>query len=119
MRNMSFMMTTDAIRDHSKTVTRRLGWNNLKVGDHVQACVKCMGLKKGEQLQKLAVIEITGITKEQLHRLIHNRFYGDAEAIKEGFPDLTGPQFVAHFCKAMNCTTKQIVNRIEFKYVKE
>jgi hypothetical protein len=116
---MSFMLTQDQIRNRSKTVTRRLGWANLKPGDRLQACLKCQGLKKGEKVQKLAVIEIVSNTKEQLHRMIHNRFYGDSESAKEGFPDLVGPQFVAMFCKAMNCDSKQIVNRIEFKYVKE
>jgi len=33
MRNMSFSMTVDQIRDGSKTVTRRLGWLFLNFGD--------------------------------------------------------------------------------------
>lgn len=50
MRNMSFMLTTAQIRDRSKTVTRRLGWWNLRVGDVVMACEKCQGLGKGGKI---------------------------------------------------------------------
>jgi len=50
MRNMSFFLTTDQIRNKTKTVTRRDGWLFLKPGDIVQACVKCQGLKKGEKI---------------------------------------------------------------------
>jgi len=32
-RNMSFSMTTQAVLDETKTVTRRLGWDFLKPGD--------------------------------------------------------------------------------------
>ena len=51
-RNMSFSLTTDQVRNRTKTVTRRLGWwknkhgkRLLQVGDIVNACVKCMGLQ--------------------------------------------------------------------------
>lgn len=45
-RNMSFAMTTDQIREQSKTVTRRFGWWFLKSGDVVCGVEKAMGLKK-------------------------------------------------------------------------
>ena len=32
MRNMSFMLTTDAVLNRTKTVTRRLGWARLAAG---------------------------------------------------------------------------------------
>lgn len=118
MQNMSFMLTTPQIEDETKDVTRRLGWDRLKPGDRVQACKKCMGLKKGEKIQRLKVIEIISNTKEQLHRMIHNREYGAREAKREGFPELTGEAFVKMFCQKMKCKPSQIVNRIEFKYVK-
>lgn len=32
-KNMSFMLTTERVRNKTKTVTRRLGWQNLKRGE--------------------------------------------------------------------------------------
>ena len=34
-RHMSFSMTTEAVRNRTKTVTRRLAWWDLKPGEHV------------------------------------------------------------------------------------
>lgn len=48
-RNMSFALTMKQINDRSKTITRRLGWWFLKVGDEVNAVNKVMGFKKGER----------------------------------------------------------------------
>ena len=43
--------------------------------------------------------------------------YGRDEAIREGFPDMTGGQFVEMFCKHMAATPQTIVTRIEFRHV--
>lgn len=61
MRNMSFSLTTPQMRDRTKTLTRRLGWYSLKPGDRVQAVVKGMGLKKGEKVERLCVIEVVSV----------------------------------------------------------
>lgn len=45
---MSFSHTTDQILNRTKTVTRRLGWENLQPGDRFWAVKKAMGLKRGE-----------------------------------------------------------------------
>lgn len=63
-RNISFALTTEQIRNRTKTVTRRLGWKNLKVGQVLNACVKCMGLKPGEQIQRLGQIRVVDVTFE-------------------------------------------------------
>ena len=55
-RNMSFSMTTEAIRDRSKTVTRRLGWSFLQPGDLLWAVEKGMGLKKLAKLRDLLAL---------------------------------------------------------------
>jgi hypothetical protein len=57
MRLISFSLTTRQVRDGSKTVTRRLGWADLKPGERLQACVKCMGIPKGGHVEKIRVIE--------------------------------------------------------------
>ncbi len=118
MRNMSFMLTTDQIRQGTKTVTRRLGWQFLKPGDRVMACVKCQGLGKGGKIEKLREIEVVSVRREPLTTMQH-ALLRDArlEARREGFPELTNREFVSMFCRHMNCTPADTVTRIEFKYV--
>ena len=43
--------------------------------------------------------------------------YGHEEAIREGFPHMTGGQFVEMFCSHMKCLPGTIVTRIEFKRI--
>ena len=116
MRNISFNLTPAQVKDRSKTVTRRLGWTFLKVGDILMACEKCMGLKRGEKIAKIGRIEVTNVRRELLSDLIDPLGYGDAEAIKEGFPNLSGVGFVEMFRKEMGCKNT-MVTRIEFKYL--
>ena len=111
MRNMSFKLTTESIRNRTKTVTRRLGWWFLKPGDLVMACVQCQGLKKGEKVEKIAPIRIKSTSAVWLDRMK----YGDVT--REGFPEMRAVDFVMMFCREMHCTPETIVNRIEFEYV--
>jgi hypothetical protein len=111
MRNISFSLTTPQIIARTKTVTRRTRWQNLKPGDRLQAIVKGMGLKKGEKVQRLCVIEVVQATRESLVLTT------DDDARREGFPDLTGAQFVEMYCRHQGGDRDQIVTRIEFKYV--
>ena len=46
MRNISFSMTTEQVRRREKTVTRRLGWSDLKPGTILQAVEKAQGLDR-------------------------------------------------------------------------
>jgi hypothetical protein len=134
---MSFMLTTEQIKNQTKTVTRRLGWWFLKPGDLLWACEKCMGLKKGEQIKKLCLVRVVSVSKEPLSRI-------DAEdCIKEGFPEMEPADFVkmllgenlslrVQFGPFSNTVRKWRqngnsdmliaqyidVNRIEFEYVK-
>jgi hypothetical protein len=118
-RNISFALTTDQIRNRTKTVTRRLGWKTLKPGPILKACVKCKGLKPGEQIQRLGQIRIVSATQEPLVAMMRDEAYGKAEAEREGFPQMDGKQFVEMFCEHMRpvngCVTE--VTRIEFEYV--
>lgn len=112
MRRMSFALTTQQVKDKTKTVTRRMGWSNLKPGDLVQPVVKCMGLKKGEKQELIGgpirildnqPIELDDITYEDLQ--------------KEGFPEMNRWDFIKLFQGANKCEIDAIVNRIEFEYV--
>ncbi len=118
-RNISFALTTNQFKARTKTVTRRLRWLNAKVGDILQGVEKGMGLKPGEKVVKLGLIRIVDARREPLGRMIEDPEYGKAEAIKEGFHDLTGEQFVTMFCTNMKVDPSELVTRIEFEYLEE
>ena len=111
MRNMSFSMTKRQVRERTKFVTRRLGWENLKPGERVMAIEKGQGLKKGERVERLCIIECVGKRRESLNAITRE------ECALEGFPDMSPDEFVGMFCKANGCTKKTVVSRIEFRYV--
>ena len=115
-RNISFALTTDQFRDQTKTVTRRKGWKFLKVGDILNGCVKCMGLKPGEKIERLGQIRVTDVRREPLNAMDIEP-YGSDEARKEGFPSMTGYQFVEMFCDHMGGKVDQSVTRIEYEYI--
>lgn len=112
MRAMSFMLTTQQVHDRTKTVTRRLGWKFIQVGQQLRAVEKCMGLKAGQSMVELAIVEVVSIRTEPLHAIT------DEEVLLEGF-NMPASEFIEMFCKAMNCDRNQPVQRIEFKYVEE
>lgn len=127
MRQISFMLTTEAARQKTKDITRRLGWSNVKVGDRLQQVVKSQGLKRGEHVEKIHVIEVVSKRFERLDSLtVDGRYpgrvsYTQEEAIneirREGFPGITPEEFVTMFCQHNGCSPDVIVNRIEFKYL--
>lgn len=110
-RNMSFMHTTTQVYGRTKTETCRLGWSSLKVGDVLNACVKCQGLGKGKKVEVICQIRIVSNKREPLNVLKQENVN------REGFPEMTPAQFVAFFCKHMRCQPDQIVSRIRFEYV--
>ncbi|OBX17737.1 MULTISPECIES: ASCH domain-containing protein [Bizionia] len=111
MKRMSFALTKAQILNQTKTVTRRNGWKNLKVGDLIQPIEKGMGLKKGEKQVLLGCpIKIIAIGQERLYQITQS------EVNKEGFPCRTKEFFIEMFCKANKCDRRQSVTRIEFEY---
>jgi len=96
MRLMSFALTTAQLLDGSKTVTRRVGWANLKPGDRIKAVRKAMGLRPGEKVDVLAEIEVVSVRRERLDEITIE------DCIAEGFPYLTPAQFVEMFCSHMS-----------------
>lgn len=109
MRRISFALTQPQLLDGSKTVTRRLGWRNLEAGTELLGVNKCRGLKRGEKARKLARILVTRVTREPLSLCT------TADAKREGFPHLTGAQFVEFFCREMRCDPMAEITRIEFE----
>ena len=121
MRNISFALTTPQFLDRSKDITRRLGWLHLKPGDRLSAVKKGMGLKPGEQIERLGTILVKSVQREALSRLTDDLDYGFAECIREGFPPphpCSWPsEFVRFFCAShKGCTPDTIITRIEFEH---
>jgi hypothetical protein len=116
VRNISFALTTAQILDRSKTVTRRLGWRGLTPGTVLCAVEKSQGLGKGGKVRRLGQIRVLDVRPEPL-RVLYGTSYGDAEATREGFPTMSGEQFVAMFCEHMGCGIDTVVTRIEFEHL--
>lgn len=116
MRQMSFMLTTPQMLARTKTVTRRLGWKNLKPGTMLQAVEKSQGLGKGGKVRKLGVIRVVSVSREELGGLVGTN-YGLREAAREGFPGMGGMEFVGMFMGHMGCDFGTVVTRIEFEHV--
>lgn len=112
-RNMSFSLTTDQVRQQTKTVTRRMGWRNVKKGDVINACVKCMGLGRGGKIEKICQIRVVDVRRESLSL---TRTEPNACAL-EGFPDKQPSEFMRLFCDANDCHPDVDVTRIEFEYI--
>jgi hypothetical protein len=119
VKNISFSMTTEQVRRHEKTVTRRLGWWNLKPGTLLQAVEKAQGLKKGEHVKPICLIRVVRVDAIWLDDMLEPespRYFPGSETAKEGFPDLSRREFVEMFRRANGDDVAQ-VNRIEFEYV--
>lgn len=116
MRNISFALTTAQFLDGSKTVTRRLGWKALKVGDVLCAVEKSQGLKKGDHVKVIGAIRVTGVRREPLRYLISTPEYGRIETVREGFPTMRPAEFIAMFLAThKGCTPDTEIARIEFE----
>ena len=110
-RNISFSMTTPQFRDRTKTVTRRLGWWALKPGTVLCGVEKARGLKKGEKIRRLGLIEILAVRRERLDAITAD------DVTREGFPGMAPDGFVEMFCRSHRCEPDAWVNRIEFRYL--
>ena len=109
---MSFSKTTEQVRNRTKTVTRRWGWWFLKPGDRVQAVEKGMGLKKGEKIKRIHIIECVDVRPDLLCEITK------AECVLEGFPEMD-PEDLVDLLLSMRprYCFRADPNRIEFKYV--
>jgi hypothetical protein len=119
-RLMSVAYTADAVIERRKTVTRRVGWRFLKVGDELDLCRKVMGRKKGEPLERLARVRVVAVRRERLDRLLHWRHeeWARKEMAREGFPGLDPGAFITtYFYANQGVPMDAEVTRIEWEYV--
>lgn len=110
-RLMAVSLTTDQVRNRTKTVTRRTGWRTLQPGTRLTLCKKVMGRKPGEPLDRIVDVEVTSTRREQLADVTA------ADVAAEGFPDWSTQQFVQFFCTSHGCTPATQVTRIEWRYL--
>lgn len=111
MRNMSFFLTKRQYVNRTKTVTRRLGWKNLKPGEVFMGVLKGQGIPKGFYVQKFHTAVCVSNRSEPLNAITLE------DCLKEGFPEMSPAQFVEMFCKCNKCTPETIVQRIEFRHL--
>ena len=95
---MSCSMTIDAVRDQTKTVTRRHvdTWRTLKPGDRLTLIEKGMGLPKGSKQVVLAEVEIVDVRVESLSCVYDEWPHGTT---REGLPDMSDRDFVTFWLK--------------------
>lgn len=111
-RLMSVAMTTDAVRDRTKTVTRRAGWKFLKPGDRLTLCAKVQGRKPGEPLVKLALVEVVSVRREHLGAITQE------DVAREGFPGMDRLDFIQRFfIDAQDIHPGDDVTRVEWRYL--
>lgn len=118
-RLMSVAFTEQAVRDRTKTVTRRKGWQFLKPGDRVTLCRKVMGRKPGEPLERIADVEIVSVRREPLEMVV-----AAGELTAEGFPewepdgDAYGAyRFIERYFRPQGIEPWDYVTRIEWRYL--
>jgi hypothetical protein len=111
-RLMSVAFTEAAVRDRSKTVTRRKGWANLEPGDFLTLCRKVMGRKPGEPLVRICDVEVVDVRRERLDAITPD------EVAREGFPGMDPHTFIAEFFWfAQGIPADSEVTRIEWRYL--
>jgi len=111
---MSVSFTEQAVRERRKTVTRRKGWLFLKPGDRLMLCRKVMGRKRGEQLVRIAEVEVISVRREPLGHIT------DDDVEREGFRCMTPHEFIRRFfVEKQRIGPTDEVTRIEWRYVSE
>jgi hypothetical protein len=108
---MSVALTEQAVRDRTKTVTRRLGWRMLQPGDRLTLCRKVMGRRKDEPLVRICEVEVVGARREPLCLI------SQVDVIREGFSGMTRSEFIEFFCDHMKCAPCADITRIEWRYL--
>jgi hypothetical protein len=118
-RLMSVAFTEQAVRDRTKTVTRRKGWLFAKPGDRITLCRKVMGRKPGEPLERIVDVQIVHVQRHPLCDLLTaDPQEARDEVTLEGFPGMEPDEFVQrYFLDAQGMGLCDEVTRIEWRYL--
>src|SRR4051812_32985645 len=93
VRNISFALTTEQVRNRTKTVTRRIGWAFLQPGDLLQPIEKGQGIQKGGKVVRIGgPIRVVSVSGEWMSDFRH-RADAQEECRREGFPTMTPNEF--------------------------
>lgn len=128
---MSVSHTEQAVRDRTKTVTRRLGWRFLKPGDRLTLCRKVMGRKPGEPLVRIVEVEVVDIRRVLLPSINSEDIEREGVPPEAYTPVIAGRQdphelecggcryvnWVGWFARTMGVSTDAEVTRIEWRYL--
>jgi len=98
---------------NSRHVRRTFGFKNLKPGDLMKAAVRT----QGQLGVTTKIIRVVSVRTETLSKMEHEPDYGRQEARLEGFPQMSGAEFVSCFCRRFKVVPATPVTRIEFTYV--
>jgi hypothetical protein len=115
---MSCSMTIDAVRDRTKTVTRRHvdTWTTLKPGDRLTLIEKGMGLPKGAKQVVLAEVEIVDVRVEALGQI----FIEHHGVAREGL-SMSPDEFFQFWCRGHGVRFDEPddvrCRRIEWRYL--
>ena len=106
----------------TKTVTRRVNWTDVKVGEVLCAQERSASGHAEDPGVPIATIRVVDVRFEPLRRIIDDLEYGLDECRKEGFgedPVLYHPSaYIEYFRQAYSgCTPDTVITRIEFEYV--
>ncbi|MFE3280333.1 hypothetical protein [Nocardia sp. NPDC059239] len=115
-RLMAVSLTEPQMQARTKTVTRRMGWRNLRSGQRLTLCRKVMGRRRRggsvEPLVRIVDVEVVAVGEERLDAITPD------EVTREGFPEMTVPAFVEFFCGShKGCTPASTVTRIQWRYL--
>lgn len=122
-RRMSCALTIDAVRNRTKTVTRRHvdTWTTLKPGDRLTLIEKGMGLPKGARQVVLAEVVIVSVRVEPLTDV-----WTEPDAVEsEGITDMSPNRFAYWWAEShgyRGCKTPRDLGtiwcrRIEWRYL--
>jgi hypothetical protein len=124
MRNISFSLTSEQVRQRIKTVTRRQGWLWLVAAMNrneevlLQPIVKGQGLKRGQHVEKIGgPIRVVSARREPLCCMTAHQVYGWSECLLEGFFGTSPQQFVKMYAEHNGCAKDSPVTRIGFVYL--
>jgi len=125
---MSCSMTIDAVRNRTKTVTRRHvdTWQHLKPGDRLTLIEKGMGLPRGAHQVVICEVEIVSVRAELLDDLFREEF----ATASEGLPSMSSGEFVEFWARShgygsvTDADVRQMpwnypCRRIEWRYLDE
>jgi len=112
-------MTIDAVRDRSKTVTRRRvdTWKDLKRGDRLTLIEKGMGLPKGARQVVLCEVEVVDVRVEWLDLIMRE----SAGTRREGLGHMTAYKFARFWADSHGYKKRSLLTvmcrRIEWRYL--